>query len=278
MTDDLLTEFRAEVPLPDDDATKRAYERAVGGRRRVPRRRLAYALAAVVVVGGVAGGLSATLGGASSNVNPERQQIVRNAMTQVQQAFGGDRIRRAKLDGSLLKVGVKEDEPENSVLGPFEGRVLIHVANEQLRAAGYEGVDTYVDGREGPGALSPFPAQSQLPADACDIPAGTQLADTTSASGRVIPLLGGFCAFRLTTAHPKSFDAEAILNQLSTAVPAADQGGSHHRAEVVELYDENGKPVMIVAWDGGTNEGGAVYVRPGLSSPLAGRPLGSGNG
>ena len=65
MTDDLLTSFRSDVPLPDDASAKRAYERAVNGRRRLPRRRLAYALAAVVVAGGLAGGLSATLGGAS---------------------------------------------------------------------------------------------------------------------------------------------------------------------------------------------------------------------
>jgi hypothetical protein len=266
-TDELLTSFRFDVPLPNEATAQRIYARATRTRRRITRRQLA--VAAVVLGAGVAGGLYASLGGASSNVNPERQQIVDQAMAQVQQAFGGDRIRKATLDGSLLKVGVKEDEPDNSVLGPFEGLVLIHVANEQLRAAGYEGVDTYVNGREG-GPLSPLPAEPPLPTDACAIPADTQLADTTSASGRVIPLLGGFCRFRLTTAHPSSFDAEAILNQLRLAVPASDQGGSHHRAEVFEVYGENGKPVIIAAWGGGTNEGGAVYVRPGLSSPLAG--------
>jgi hypothetical protein len=259
MTDDLLTTFRSDVPLPDDASAKRAYERAVSGRRRLPRRRLAYAVAAVVVAGGLAGGLSATLGGASSNVNPQRQQIVDQAMTQVQQAFGGDRILKATLDGALLTIDVKADEPDNSVLGPFEGLVLIHVANEQLQAAGYQGVDTYVNGRSGPNQLSPLPAQPQLPAGACDIPAGTQLADTTTASGRLIPLLGGFCDFRLTTAHPRSFDANTILNQLRAAIPASDQGESHHRAQVFEVYGENGKPVFILAWDGGTNEGGAEY-------------------
>jgi hypothetical protein len=264
MTDDLLTEFRSGVPLPDESTARQAYERATRSQRRLVTQRRLVVVAAVLAAAGVAGGLYSSLGGASSNVNPQRQQIVDRAMTQVQQAFGGDRIRKATLDGSLLKVSVKEDEPDNSVLGPFEGRILIHVANEQLRAAGYEGVDTYIDGREGPGALSPFPSQSQLAADACDIPAGTQLADTTSASGRVIPLLGGFCAFRLTTAHPGSFDVEAILNQLRTAVPASDQGGSHHRAEVFEVYGQNGKPMIIVAWDGGTTEGGASYSRPGV--------------
>ena len=92
-----------------------------------------------------------------------------------------------------------------------------------------------------------------------------QLADTTSASGRVIPLLGGFCLFRLTTSHPKLFDANAILNQLRAAIPASDQGGTHHRAQVFEVYGENGKPVIVVAWGGGTNEGGSEYVRPGVS-------------
>jgi Domain of unknown function (DUF1918) len=264
MTDDLLTEFRSDVSLPDETTARRAYERAMRSQPKLlTRRRLA--IAGVVAAAAVAGGLSATLGGASSNVNPQRQRVVQQAMRQVQQAFGGNRIRKATLDGSLLKVDVKEGEPYNSVLGPFEGLILIHVANEQLRAAGYEGVDTYVNGRSGPNQLSPFPAPPQLPADACDIPVDTQLADTTSASGRVIPLLGGFCDFRLTTSHPRSFDANAILNQLSAAVPASDQGAARHRAEVCEVYGENGKPVFVVAWDGGTNEGGAEYIRPGLA-------------
>ncbi len=86
-----------------------------------PRRRLVYVVAAVVVAGGLAGGLSATLGGAGPNVNPQRQQIVDQAMTQVQQAFGGDRILKATLDGALLTVDVKSDEPVNGVVGPIEG-------------------------------------------------------------------------------------------------------------------------------------------------------------
>jgi hypothetical protein len=49
MTDDLLTTFRSDVPLPDDASAKRAYERAIGGRRRMPRRRLSLALAAVII-------------------------------------------------------------------------------------------------------------------------------------------------------------------------------------------------------------------------------------
>ena len=141
MTDDLLTTFRSDVPLPDDASAKRAYERAVSGRRRLPRRRLAYAVAAVVVAGGLAGGLSATLGGASSNVNLERQQIVDQAMTQVQQAFGGDRILKATLDGSLRR-STGNGRPVNGVVEPFEELVLAHVADERLRGAGYEGVET----------------------------------------------------------------------------------------------------------------------------------------
>jgi hypothetical protein len=268
MTDDLLTTFRSDVPLPEGASARRAYERATSGRRRLPRRRLAYAVAAVAVLAGVAGGLSATLGGASSNVNPERQQIVDQAMTQVQQAFGGDRIREATLDGSLLTVDVKSDEPVNGVVGPIEGVVLTHVANEQLRAAGYEGVETINVSGWGATSLSPLRSVAQLSPDACEIPAGTTLANVTDASGRMIPLLRGFCVIHLTTSDPKNFASgvEDTLNQLFAAVPAAKV--SQGRSVVIEADDQSGVPVIVGAWGAGTEEGGAVYVRPGFCTPL----------
>jgi hypothetical protein len=270
MTDDRLSSFRSAVPLPDAATARRSYARATRTQRQVTPRRLAVAV--VVLGAALAGGLYASLGGASSNVNPERQQIVERAMRQVQQAFGDHRIAKATLDGSLLTVDVPGHGPLQSTVGGLEGVVLAHVAEDELEAAGDEGIDNINVGNWGGSALSPFPTQSQLPADACDIPAGTKLADTNSASGRVIPLLGGFCAFRLVTAYPKSFDAEAILNQLRAAIPASDQGGSHHRAQIFEVYDENGQPVIVVAWGGGTNEGGSVYVRPDICSPLLTSP------
>lgn len=262
MTDDLLSEFRSEVPLPDEATARRAHARAASGRRQAPRRRLVLA-AAVVVAAAIAGGLYASLGGAGSNVNPQRQQIVDRALAKVRQAFGDHRIAKATLDGSLLTVDVPGHGALQSTVGSLEGVVLAHVAEDELQAAGEEGIENINVGNWGGGPLSPFPAQSRLPADACDIPAGLQLADTTAATGRVIPLLGGFCLFRLTTADPKTFDAETILNQLRTAIPASDQGGSHHRAQVFEVFGENGKPVFVVAWGGGTTEGGSEYVRPG---------------
>jgi hypothetical protein len=269
MTDDLLQDFRSGVPLPDEATARRIYARATSQRRRLPRRRLVLALA-VVVAAGVAGGLYASLGGAGSNVNPQRQQIVDDALIQVRQAFGDHRITKATLDGSLITVDVPGHGALQSTVGGLEGVMLAHVVEDQLQAAGDEGIDNIYVGNWGGTALSPFPEAPQLPADACDIPAGTQLADTSAASGRVIPLLGGFCLFRLTTAHPRSFDANAILNQLRAAIPAADQGGSHHRAEVFEVFAANGKPVFVAAWGGGTNEGGSIYYRPGLASPLVG--------
>ncbi|HKD94887.1 MAG TPA: hypothetical protein VKB43_09305 [Gaiellaceae bacterium] len=263
MNDDLLTAFRSDVPSPDEAKSREIYARATAGRRRVSRRRLVLAVA-VVAAAGIAGGLYASLGGAGANVNPRRQQIVNKAVAQVNRAFGDHRITKATLDGSLLTVDVPGHGPLQSTVGALEGVMLAHVVEDDLQAAGDEGIDTINVGNWGGGPLSPFPAQSQLPADACDIPADSKLADTTSASGRVIPLLGGFCLFRLTTAHPNSFDAETILNQLREAIPAADQGGSHHRAQVFEVYGENGKPMVVVAWAGGTNEGGSVYNRPGV--------------
>jgi hypothetical protein len=264
MTDDLLTTFRSDVALPDHASAKRAYERATSGRRRVPRRRLAYALAAVVVAGGLAGGLSATLGGASSNVNPQRQQIVDEAMTRVQQALGGDRILKATLNGSLLTVEGKTDERVNGVVEPFEELVLAHVADERLRAAGYEGVETINGQGFGEAALAPLSSLPELSADACDIPAGTRLANVTTASGRMIPLLRGFCVIHLTTSDPKTFagDVQETLNQLFAAVPVAK--GSQGRGVVIEAADTNGVPVIVIAWGPSTDQGGAVYVRPDL--------------
>jgi hypothetical protein len=271
MTDDLLTEFRSDVPLPDETTARRAYERATHSQRQLVTRRRLVIAAAVVAVAALAGGLSATFVGASSNVNPQRQRIVDRAVAEVRQAFGDHRIAKATLDGSLLTVDVPGHGPLQGTVGGLEGVVLAHVAENALQAAGEEGIDRIYVGNWGGTALSPFPAEPQLSADACDIPAGTHLADTTSASGRVIPLLGGFCLFRLTTAHPRLFDANAILNQLRAAIPASDQGGTHHRAQVFEVYAANGKPAIIVAWGGGTNEGGSVYVRPDICpGPLAG--------
>lgn len=275
MTDDLLTEFRADVPLPDEAARTRAYEHAVGGRRRLPRRRLVYALAAVVVVGGVAGGLSATLG-ASSNVNPDRQQIVDKAMSQVQQAFGGDRILEATLEGTLLTVRGKTDEPVNGVVEPFEENVLAHVADERLRAAGYVGVET-VRGEFTEGPLLPLPSVPQLSADACDIPAGTKLADVTSASGRMIPLLHGFCIIRLTTSDPKNFGFGGVVDQLDAAVPITKM--SRDRGVIIEADDGSGVPLVVAAWGASSDQGGpggALYMRPHFACVNCGS--GSGNG
>lgn len=276
MTDDLLTTFRSDVPLPDDASARRAYERAVSGRRRLPRRRLAYALAAVVVAGGLAGGLSATLGGASSNVNPERQQIVDQAMAQVQQTLGGGRLLKATLDGSVLAIDGKADEPVNGVVEPFEELVLAHVADERLRAAGYEGVETINGQGFGGASLAPLSSMPQLSAEACDVPAGTRLANVTTASGRMIPLLRGFCIIHLKTSDPKALagSVQETLNQLFAAAPAAK--GSQGRGTVIEADDESDVPVIVIAWGPSTDQGGAVYVRPNLEcmTSLVSPPVG----
>lgn len=271
MTDDLLTEFRSDVPLPDEVQARRAYERATRSNRGlVTRRRLA--VAGVVAAAAIAGGLSATFVGASSDVNPQRQQIVDHATAQVRQAFGDRRIEKATLDGSLLTVDVKATEPLDSVLGPFEALVLAYVADDQLRAAGDEGIATLAGAALGRNPLPPIPSTSQLPAGACDIPTGTTLAGhVTAASGRVIPLLGGFCAIGLTTSDPTAFagDVEETLNQLWRAVPVAKI--SQDRFVVLEADDGRGVPVIIGAWE--PRGGGAVYVRPGLCTPLVSPPV-----
>jgi hypothetical protein len=273
MIDELLTTFRAEVPPPGEAAARSAYEHAVRSRRkRVTGRRLA--VAAVVVAAAVAGGLYASLGGASSNVNPQRQRIVDEALTQVQQAFGGRRLVKATLDGSLLTVDVKADEPFDSVLGPFEGLVLAYVADDRLRTAGDEGVETVAGPALGENPLPPIPDASRLSAGACDLPAGTSLANVTAASGRTVPLLGGFCAIKLTTSDPKAFASgvEETLSQLWKAVPASKM--SQGRFVVIEADDERGVPVIVGAWE--PVGGGSVYARPGDCTPLIiGYPVGS---
>ncbi|MDX6481188.1 MAG: hypothetical protein QOG85_1698 [Gaiellaceae bacterium] len=66
MTDDLLTNFRSEMPMPDEETTQRIYERATSGRRRLATRNRLVAVAAVMALAGLAAGLSLTLGGGSS--------------------------------------------------------------------------------------------------------------------------------------------------------------------------------------------------------------------
>jgi hypothetical protein len=66
MTDDLLTTFRSEMPMPDEETTQRTYERATSGRRRLATRNRLVAVAVVLALAGIAGGLTATLGGGSS--------------------------------------------------------------------------------------------------------------------------------------------------------------------------------------------------------------------
>jgi hypothetical protein len=272
MIDELLTAFRADVPPADEATTKRAYERAVHARRRpVTRRRLV--IGAVAVAAAVAGGLYASLGGASSNVNPERQRIVDETLTEVQQAFGGDRLRKATLDGSLLTVDVKTDEPVNGVIGPLEGLVLAYVANDGLRASGEEGIETTSISGWGEGALPPVPTEPRLPGGACDIPSGATFANVTAASGRLIPLLGGFCAIQLTTSDPRAFagGVEETLNQLWSAVPATKI--SHGRFVMIEADDQSGAPVIVGGWE--PVGGGAVYAHPGDCTPLIDYPVGN---
>jgi hypothetical protein len=67
MTNDPLTTFRSEMPMPDEETTQRIYERATSGRRHVVTRRRVIAAVAVLAAAGIAGGLSATLGGGGSS-------------------------------------------------------------------------------------------------------------------------------------------------------------------------------------------------------------------
>lgn len=275
-TDELLTAFRSTVPLPDEATTRRTYEYATQSRRRLVTRRKLLIAAAVAGAAAIAGGLSATFVGASSDVNPQRQQIVDATVAQVQQALGNERVFKAKLDGSLLTVSAGTNGEADSVAAGIEELVLAYVADKNLRAAGDEGIATisYSDGKS---ALAPMSMPRTLGEHACDIPAGTTLANVTAASGRLVQLLGGFCTIHLTTDDPRTFagDVETTLNQLYAAVPPAKP--SQGRAVIIEADDPGGAPVIAGAWGPGTALGGAVYVRPGLCTPLVTPPVTLGN-
>ena len=61
-SDDLLTQFRSDVPLPNEETTQRVYSRATGRHRRLPRRKLVPVI--VVAAAAVAGVGAAALAGA----------------------------------------------------------------------------------------------------------------------------------------------------------------------------------------------------------------------
>jgi hypothetical protein len=63
MKDDILTHFRSEMPVPDEETTKRIYEQATSGRRRLVTRNRLVALATVLALAGIAGGLTAAFSG-----------------------------------------------------------------------------------------------------------------------------------------------------------------------------------------------------------------------
>src|SRR4051794_26643204 len=73
MTDDLLTSFRSELPLPDEATTQRIYERATSGRRHRSTRPL-VATVAVLTVAAIAASVSATLGGEASKPPADTDQ------------------------------------------------------------------------------------------------------------------------------------------------------------------------------------------------------------
>jgi hypothetical protein len=66
MTDDILKTFRSEMPVPDDQTTQQIYERATSGRRRLATRNRLVAVAAVLALAGLAGGLTAAFTGGGS--------------------------------------------------------------------------------------------------------------------------------------------------------------------------------------------------------------------
>ena len=71
-TNDLLTVFRAEVPLPDEATAQRIYARVTLTSRGLPRRRLVLALVAVAIAGAVVTGLTAIHSGTAKPAPRDR--------------------------------------------------------------------------------------------------------------------------------------------------------------------------------------------------------------
>jgi hypothetical protein len=275
MTDDLLTAFRSEVSLPDEATARRIYTQATGGRRRIPRRRLVLAIA-VVLGAALAAGLSTTLGGASPNPDETaRQHVVDRAVTEVQNAFGDQRVVSGQLYGAVLSVKLAGSD---FVSGGFEARILANVVDEDLHASGLPEIDAVQSKGDGGAVYGEgvrLPAtRSSLPDDACDVAPDAAPAHTTVASARMVPLLGGFCVFELETSDLAAFaqDAPVTLSKL----PEMD----NERPHLIEVYDDAGTLQLIQWWSPftgaepgdagplGQGEGGS-RAHPGLCDPFA---------
>jgi hypothetical protein len=70
MTNDLLTEFRSAVSLPDEATARRIYACATSAPRRMPRRRLAVAIAVSLVVAAIALAFSGLFGSPKQSQSP----------------------------------------------------------------------------------------------------------------------------------------------------------------------------------------------------------------
>lgn len=68
MTDDFLTKFRSEMPMPDDETTQKIYENATSGKRRPATRRRVVIAVAVLALAVIAAVLGVMLSGGGNKI------------------------------------------------------------------------------------------------------------------------------------------------------------------------------------------------------------------
>lgn len=276
MTDDLLTTFRSQVPFPDEAASRPIYLRATSGRRRLSRPRLVLAFT-LVAAAAVAAGLGATLGGASPDKDvTARQHVVDHAVAEVRTAFGDQLIVSAELHGARLDVKLASGGTPTSVVGQFQARVLAGVVDRELHAQRMAGIDAV---QEGDGALygNGVRLPTELPPlanDACEVAPDAVPAHASVASARVIPLLDGFCVFKLDASNLSAFANEAPVTV--SKLPEM----TNARAHLIEVDDDSGALQIVQWWSPftgaepgdvgplGQGQGGS-WTRPPLCDPFA---------
>lgn len=140
MTDDLLTSFRSDVPLPDGRTVGGAYHRATRDRRNAPHHRLALAVGvaacaavaalAFVPIGGASLGARAVHGISSLWATPANQPALDRAAEDAQAIAGGGYYTDARVDDDANKVDLYLVDAPQSVIEQLEakhpGTYVIH--------------------------------------------------------------------------------------------------------------------------------------------------------
>lgn len=247
--------------------------RKPGGRRKAAALLiLAAAIAAAALIA------RATIGSASTDPTAQaRAAGVDAVVAQAQASFGNALVASGAVAGSALTLTLAPTDGPSITIANFEGAVLAHAVADWMTANQQETVTSvrYVDGagNQLPGnpvgdSVGNEPTATALSTDACATAAQNAPASLTLVSARTLPLAGGTCVFKLTTADPTTFAANAssLLPQITGAIPDAND-----HSFLVEVDSQDGTPQIMLSWVpaiAGQGQGQA-YVRPGLPNTLS---------